>query len=107
MLINLIPPVKSFVEAIERGQTLTDFLIEARDATLDEFAGVWHDSAKMEMAMSFYLCMGTQYLLEINYHGSRLFATIARFFEQYIAAFKSSMINSLLKGMIVGPCNTP
>ena len=71
---------KSFVEAMERGQTLTDYLIEARDATLDEFADVWRDSAKMEKALSFY------YLLEINYHGSRLFATIARFFEQSIAA---------------------
>ena len=58
---------------------------KAEIATKDEFAEVWKDSTKLEMAMSFYLCIGTQHCLEGNYDNARQAAAIARWLEQYIA----------------------
>ena len=60
-------------------------LVSAHNATLNEFADVWNDSAKMEKAMSFFLFIGTQQYLEGEYANARMAATYARYFEQYIA----------------------
>jgi len=64
---------------------ILDCLITAEDATMDKFADVWNDSAKMEIAISLLLSMGTQYVLYGNYDIARDFATFARYFEQYVA----------------------
>ena len=60
-------------------------LVAAKNATMDEFATVWDDAAKMENAISTFLCMGTQDLLESKYDDARNRATFARYFEQYVA----------------------
>ena len=60
-------------------------LEEASQATLDKFADVWKDSAKMEMAISCFLRRGTNAIREDKYDYAGLFAVIARFFEQHIA----------------------
>ena len=80
---------ESFFEAIRRGDRPFDasIFVDAKIATMDEFADVWKDSAKLEMAMSACLCMGTQHLIEGNNHDARDLATFARFFEQHIAVY--------------------
>ena len=76
----------SLVEFLRCGErVLWECLLNARKATMDEFTDVWHDSAKMEIAMSYFLYVGTQFILEGNHCGARGHATMARFFEQYIA----------------------
>ncbi|KAK1734241.1 hypothetical protein QTG54_015008 [Skeletonema marinoi] len=67
------------------GANISVCLIAAEDATLDKFADVWDDSAKMEIAISFLLCTGTQYFLKGNYADARHSAVITRYFEQRIA----------------------
>jgi len=61
------------------GADILDCLFAAEDATLDKFAEVWNDSAKMESAISMLLCNGTQHVLDGNYASARDFATFARF----------------------------
>ena len=68
------------------GRLLQERLIGARKATMDEFAEVWHDLSKMEMAISCFLSIGTQAMLDGNHKHARDFATFTRYFEQYIAA---------------------
>lgn len=46
------------------GDDLFICLISAVNATKDEFAEVWNNSAKMETAMSYYLCCGAQDILD-------------------------------------------
>ncbi len=76
---------KSFQEARGSGKPLPIRLIAARNATIVEYADVWKDSTKMEVAMSYSLSIGTNYILEDKYdHASRI-ATTARYFEEYIA----------------------
>ena len=60
-------------------------LVHARSATLDEFSNVWKDSAKLEIVTSCCICLGAEATLEGRGYIVRLFATVARFFEQYIA----------------------
>lgn len=55
----------SFVEAVSESEGCENppfaWILNARNATLDEFAAVWNDFAKMEMAMmSCLLCGGAQ-----------------------------------------------
>ena len=84
---------KAFNEAIERSDLRKNFLITAKNATMDKFADVWNDSAKLEMAISFLLCKGTQDILEGGEQytmigsddNARKSAAFARFFEQHIA----------------------
>ncbi|KAK1734213.1 hypothetical protein QTG54_014980 [Skeletonema marinoi] len=67
---------------------ILDCLIAAEDATMDKFADVWNNSAKMEIAISSLLSMGTEYVLCVldgNYVSARDFATFARYFEQHVA----------------------
>ena len=82
----------SFREILLCGdRTLSQCLVDAKIATKDEFAALWNDSTKMEIAMSFYLCMGTQAMLDNIYNVARESAAIARYFEQFIAVvFKQS-----------------
>ena len=73
-------------EACDRGARYVDeFLLGAKNATMDEFADVWNNSTKMEMAMSAFLGAGTHQYLEGNHSGAMGHASIARFFEQHIA----------------------
>ena len=60
-------------------------LEDAYYATRDEFADVWEDLAKMEVAMSCFFCLGTNAILERQDYTARDFAVLARFVEQYIA----------------------
>ena len=78
---------ESFDEAIRGGRydgkaPLWASVSQAQKATLDQFAEVWHDPAKMEMAMSYLLCIGTQQYLEGEYDYARQVAAIARWLEQ-------------------------
>ena len=76
----------SFKEVLRGDDRLiSNCLIRARKATMNEFAAVWNDLAKMEIAMSCLLSMGTQAMLDGNYGDVRDFATFTRYFEQYIA----------------------
>ena len=76
----------SFHEAIRRSDgPVSDCLIDARNATLDEFSNLWKDPAKLETVMPACLCVGTDAILEGEDYIARLFATPVRFFEQYIA----------------------
>ena len=76
---------EKYTEACDRGDRSVDVcLIEAKNATMDEFADVWNDIDKMEAAMSVFLGTGT-YILGGNHLGARGYATLARFFEQIIA----------------------
>ena len=77
---------KGFDEAVERGDLHAEnFLIAAKDATMDKFAYVWDDSTKMEMAMLVLLCKGTQDILEGEFLDAQKSAIFVRYFEQYIA----------------------
>ena len=76
---------KSFFEAIRYGVQPLEGLSHAKNATLVQFADMWNDSAKMEMAMSFCLYAGTNAIIEGNGYFARDLATFTRFFEQYIA----------------------
>ena len=69
------PPESSFMLCLEN----------AKKATLTEFADVWNDSVKMKIAISCYLCNGTQAVLENKYGNASDHATFARYFEQHIA----------------------
>eukprot|EP00984_Skeletonema_dohrnii_P029172 scaffold19566_cov132-Skeletonema_dohrnii-CCMP3373.AAC.1 len=77
--------IRAVHDANKMGQSYLNCLIAAEDATKDEFAAVWNDSAKMEIVISFFLSMGTDSILEGNYHAAREFAIYARYFEQHIA----------------------
>ena len=77
--------VRVFQEVFSRGGDVGECLTDAKNATMDKFVEVWNDSAKMEAALSFYVCMGAQVLLESNCDYARGHATVARFFEQHIA----------------------
>jgi hypothetical protein len=77
--------IRAVHEASKMGQSNLNCLIEAEDATKDEFAAVWNDSFNMESTMSCFLYHGTDSILEGNYHAAREFAMYARYFEQYIA----------------------
>jgi len=60
-------------------------LAMAASATIDKFADVWKDSAKMEIAMSIFLSMGVQDILKGSYNVARVSAGIIRYFADYIA----------------------
>mmetsp|Transcript_25874 Transcript_25874/g.39752 ORF Transcript_25874/g.39752 Transcript_25874/m.39752 type:complete len:276 (+) Transcript_25874:53-880(+) len=82
--VNTANPTIS--KCIERADEITGCLIAAQAATMDEFFEVWNDSAKMESVISYYLCCGTQSILDCNYdHHAREVAALARYFEQYLA----------------------
>ena len=84
---------KVFREAFREGADdvigVVPYLLAAYNATRDEFADVWNDYAKMEMAMSYFLSEGTKCILELDHLGLALKAPVnsvlARFLEQHIA----------------------
>jgi len=57
----------------------------AKSATIDKFADVWKDSAKMEIVISIFLSAGVQEILEGRYSGARKNAAISRYLADYIA----------------------
>ena len=83
----------SFHEDVQNGgevvrsgdRSLSDCLLHAKNATMDQFADFWSDSTKMEIAISILLYTGTVALTEGEDHIARDAATFARFFEQCIA----------------------
>eukprot|EP00984_Skeletonema_dohrnii_P011225 scaffold4462_cov119-Skeletonema_dohrnii-CCMP3373.AAC.8 len=78
--------VDAFIKCFQRGSNgVMKRLKLAEDATMDKFADVWNDSAKMEIAMSFFLCCGTQGVLHGSYADARRSAVITRYFEQHVA----------------------
>eukprot|EP00985_Skeletonema_marinoi_P018063 scaffold10022_cov156-Skeletonema_marinoi.AAC.20 len=72
-------------EAVKRGKSTLQSLIEAKCATMDEFIDVWYDSANMEIVLSYYLCHGTESILEGNYGYAHECAVFARYMEQWTA----------------------
>jgi DnaJ-domain-containing protein 1 len=77
----------SFIEAIRcGGLSLSECLLDARSATLEEFADVWYDLAKLKNAISHLLSGRTKSILLGNCNIVRDTAAIARFFEQIVAA---------------------
>ena len=73
----------SFITSTQRNLGLR--LYDAYNASRVQFAEVWEDAAKMEMAISCLSCLGTQAILDNKYNHARDFAVSARYFEQYIA----------------------
>ena len=69
----------------ESSGSISACLIDAKNATLDEFSDVWNDSAKMKIAISIHLCNGAQEVLENKYDNACEHATFAHYFEQHIA----------------------
>ena len=67
------------------GRSLAACLVEAKNATMDEFADVWKDLVKIKIAVSMFLFNGTLDVLENNYDNASQHATFARYFEQLIA----------------------
>ena len=84
---------KSFDEAVSCGDlNVSQCLVTAQGATWDEFSdNVWKDSTKLEIAISFYLFVGTQQCLHGNCDEARVNATFARFLEQHIAIYSKQM----------------
>ncbi len=88
--------VKNGGEVVRSGdRSLSDCLLHAKNATMDQFADFWSDSTKMEMAISILLYTGTVALIESEDHIiARDAATFARFLEQHIALMlKQSQAN--------------
>ena len=54
----------AFHEAGNRGKSTFQSLVYAEDTTMEKFAVVWKDFAKMEITMSYYLFHGTKSILE-------------------------------------------
>ena len=79
--------VDAFNKFFKSGEkiSLVHRLKAAEDATMDKFADVWNDSTKMEIAMSYFLFVGTQEILDGRCADSLDSATIIRYMEQYIA----------------------
>jgi len=75
----------AFHEAGNRGKSTFQSLVYAEDTTMEKFAVVWKDFAKMEIIMSYYLCHGTKSILEGNDIYAHECAIYARFIEQCIA----------------------
>jgi hypothetical protein len=80
---------EAYNDAVRDGDTIVDCLIGAVNATEDEFAEVWSDSAKMESLATFFLYLGAESILEglegENGITTRGYAIFARYFEQHIA----------------------
>jgi hypothetical protein len=66
-------------------RSLSDCLLHAENATMDQFADFWSDSTKMERAILILLYTGTAALIKGEDDVARDAATFVRFFEQYIA----------------------
>ncbi len=64
---------------------LLSCLTAPQDPILDDFAEVWCDPAKMEMAISRFLFARTQNILSGNYDDARDHALMVRYFEQHVA----------------------
>ena len=77
--------ILEFDEYCGRDCDVFNSLRGAHNATMDEFADVWCDPAKMEKAISYILSLGTHDILTGKYGRARLCAAIARYLEQYIA----------------------
>eukprot|EP00984_Skeletonema_dohrnii_P027595 scaffold17192_cov90-Skeletonema_dohrnii-CCMP3373.AAC.1 len=74
-------------EASKRGKNNSQSLVEAKNATMDKFEDVWYDFANMEIVMSYYLCHGTESILEGNYGYAHECAVFARYMEQWTAVY--------------------
>jgi len=82
--------VISFVKEFEYaakdgGLNISECLVEAKYATIDKFADVWKDSAKMTIIISSFLTVGVQDILKGRYSDARKSAAIIRYFTDYIA----------------------
>ena len=81
--------VSIYNDCIDRKFSLMDSLYLARDATLEKYATVWEDAAKMKWIVSFYVADATQYILHCKNIKKKLpsdvysIASFAYFFENY------------------------
>ncbi len=67
---------------------IADSLIAAQNATMEKYADVWNDPAKLEMAISFFLFHGTDFIIlngDDDDDNAKTAAIYARYCEQYIA----------------------
>lgn len=76
---------KSYYEAADGDDSLLPYLKAAQDATMVEYADLWNDPIKMEMAISYFLYLGTNNIKESDYFDAPVNAAIARYLEQHIA----------------------
>ena len=85
-------------------------LIEAKNVTMDEFEGVWKDFTNMEIVMSYYLCHGTESILEGNDSYAHECAMYARYMEQWTAIYLDmthAIMNwSKVEAMSIGDIHT-
>eukprot|EP00984_Skeletonema_dohrnii_P024736 scaffold13863_cov94-Skeletonema_dohrnii-CCMP3373.AAC.1 len=77
MCIDFVTEFRELIhEAGKKGNSTLQSLVEATNATMDEFADVWYDSAKMEIVMSYYLCHGTESILEGTWNNGQQLSCI-------------------------------
>ena len=72
-------------DCIDRKIVLMDSLYLARDATLETYATVWEDAAKVEWIVSFYVANATEYIVRYENipNDAYVIASFAYFFENY------------------------
>eukprot|EP00984_Skeletonema_dohrnii_P001341 scaffold418_cov92-Skeletonema_dohrnii-CCMP3373.AAC.4 len=85
MCIHLVDAFRDAFYDTSGDADISDCLTAAHYAAMNKFADVWNDSAKMEIAISLLLFMGTQFVLDGNYTIARDFATFTRYFEEHVA----------------------
>ena len=81
----------------------------ATDAVKEKYPNVWYDPSKMKLVVSYFVCNGTQYVLQGDFIRARLFAVMASYFET-IAGFRRSNnvdanTNTAAKMLELGKCD--
>ena len=99
---------KSYYEAGKNDPRPASCLIDAENSTKVEFAEVWKDTAMMELAMSCFLCFGTETMLNGDHYCARETATLTRYLEQRIAMelHKTQVVINLAKIEELALCST-
>jgi hypothetical protein len=59
----------------------------ASKASTQKYPKVWNDSSKLKQVISSFIAIGTQNVLEGDINGARSYASLARYFEEYIALY--------------------
>eukprot|EP00984_Skeletonema_dohrnii_P001771 scaffold586_cov112-Skeletonema_dohrnii-CCMP3373.AAC.17 len=87
----------SYRKAITNDPRTASCLIDAENSTKVEFAEVWKDTNMMELAISCFLCLGTETMLNGKYDCARETATLTRYLEQRNAMHKTQAVMNLAK----------
>ena len=100
-------------DCIDREIFLMDSLYQARDATLEKYATVWGDAAKMKWIVSFHVAYATQYIVRCENikknlpNNVYLLTSFGYFFENYHKIDLNSSNNNRWQQKIVELQNSP